>query len=429
MLTSIVGTNWGDEGKGRMVDLLSEEYDIVVRYQGGNNAGHTVINEKGKFVMNLMPSGICREDTVNILGSGVVIDLEHLYGEVQKLAEKGIEVTPSHLKISDRATICMPYHKLMDCLEEDRLQDKKFGSTRRGISPVYADKYMKKALRMGDLLHIDALQERLEGIIEWKNLTVEKGYEHAAVQTEEMMHWLSTYGTFFIPFVCDTTEYLESAIKEGKNIMFEAQLGALRDIDFGIYPYTSASTTLASYAAIGAGIPFAKLDQSIGIMKAYSSCVGEGPFTCEMFGEEAEALRAAGGEYGAATGRPRRVGGFDVVASRYGAKMQGCSYVALTKLDVLSYMEEIPVCVAYEIHGKRVENFPASIEELNAAKPIYERMPGFQCDISKCRSMEELPKEAVQYIQYIEEKIGCPIRYVSVGAERDAYIRCETTLV
>lgn len=425
MLTSIVGTNWGDEGKGRMVDLLSEDYDIVVRYQGGNNAGHTVINEKGKFVMNLMPSGICREDTVNILGPGIVIDLEHLYGEVQKLAEKGIEVTPSHLKISDRATICMPYHKLMDCLEEDRLKDKKFGSTRRGISPVYADKYMKKALRMGDLLHMDVLKERLEGIIQWKNLTVEKGYEHEPVQTEEIMQWLQKYGTFFAPFVCDTTEYLESAIKEGKSILFEAQLGALRDIDFGIYPYTSASTTLAAYAPIGAGVPFAKLDESIGIMKAYSSCVGEGPFTCEMFGEEAEALRAAGGEYGAATGRPRRVGGFDVVASRYGAKMQGCTYVALTKLDVLSYMEKIPVCVAYEIYGKRVENFPSGIEELNAAKPIYECLPGFQCDISNCRTMEELPKEAVQYIQYIEEKIGCPIRYISVGAERDAYIRCE----
>lgn len=423
MLTSIVGTNWGDEGKGRMVDLLSEDYDIVVRYQGGNNAGHTVINEKGKFVMNLMPSGICREDTVNILGPGIVIDLEHLYGEVQKLEEKGIEVTPSHLKISDRATICMPYHKLMDCLEEDRLKDKKFGSTRRGISPVYADKYMKKALRMGDLLHMDVLKERLEGIIQWKNLTVEKGYEHEPVQTEEIMQWLQKYGTFFAPFVCDTTEYLESAIKEGKSILFEAQLGALRDIDFGIYPYTSASTTLAAYAPIGAGVPFAKLDESIGIMKAYSSCVGEGPFTCEMFGEEAEALRAAGGEYGAATGRPRRVGGFDVVASRYGAKMQGCTYVALTKLDVLSYMEKIPVCVAYEINGKRVENFPSGIEELNAAKPIYEWLPGFHCDISNCRTMEELPKEAVQYIQYIEEKIGCPIRYISVGANRDAYIR------
>ena len=422
MLTSIVGTNWGDEGKGRMVDLLSEEYDIVVRYQGGNNAGHTVINDKGKFVMNLMPSGICRENTVNILGPGIVIDLEHLYGEVQKLVKQGVEVTPEHLKISDRATICMPYHKLLDCLEEDRLRDKKFGSTRRGISPVYADKYMKKAFRMGDLLHLDRLKERLEGIIEWKNLTVEKGYGHTAVDVEEMYQWLKKYGTFFAPFVCDTTEYLIGAIMDEKSILFEAQLGALRDIDFGIYPYTSASTTLAAYAPIGAGIPFAKLDNSIGIMKAYSSCVGEGPFTCELFGEEAEALREAGGEYGAATGRPRRVGGFDVVASRYGTKMQGCTYVALTKLDVLSYMEKIPVCVAYEIDGRRVDVFPAGIEELNAAKPVYEYLPGFQCDISGCRTVDDLPKEALDYILYIEGVIECPIKYVSVGAERDAYI-------
>ena len=422
MLTSIVGTNWGDEGKGRMVDLLSEEYDIVVRYQGGNNAGHTVINDKGKFVMNLMPSGICRENTVNILGPGIVIDLEHLYGEVQKLVKQGVEVTPERLKISDRATICMPYHKLLDCLEEDRLRDKKFGSTRRGISPVYADKYMKKAFRMGDLLHLDRLKERMEGIIEWKNLTVEKGYGHTAVDVEEMYQWLKKYGTFFAPFVCDTTEYLIGAIMDEKSILFEAQLGALRDIDFGIYPYTSASTTLAAYAPIGAGIPFAKLDNSIGIMKAYSSCVGEGPFTCELFGEEAEALREAGGEYGAATGRPRRVGGFDVVASRYGTKMQGCTYVALTKLDVLSYMEKIPVCVAYEIDGRRIDVFPAGIEELNAAKPVYEYLPGFQCDISGCRSVDDLPKEALDYILYIEGVIECPIKYVSVGAERDAYI-------
>ncbi len=423
MLTAIVGTNWGDEGKGRMVDLLSEDYDVVVRYQGGNNAGHTVINEKGKFIMNLMPSGICREDTVNILGPGVVIDLEHLYGEVQKLEEAGVSVTPKNLKISDRATICMPYHKLLDCLEEDRLADKKFGSTRRGISPVYADKYMKKAFRMGDLLHMDTLKKRLADVLEWKNLTVEGGYKNAPVQVEEMFAWLEKYGTFFASFVCNTTEYLSDAMNDGKSIIFEAQLGALRDIDFGIYPYTSASTTLAAYAPIGAGAPFAKLDESIGIMKAYSSCVGEGPFTCEMFGEEAEALRMAGGEYGAATGRPRRVGGFDVVASRYGAKMQGCTYVALTKLDVLSYMDEIPVCTAYELNGEVIHTFPSDIDSLNAAKPVYEYMKGFKCDISGCSTKEDLPKEALEYIQYIEKVIECPVKYVSVGAERDAYIK------
>ena len=423
MLTAIVGTNWGDEGKGRMVDLLSEDYDVVVRYQGGNNAGHTVINEKGKFIMNLMPSGICREDTVNILGPGVVIDLEHLYGEVQKLEEAGVSVTPKNLKISDRATICMPYHKLLDCLEEDRLADKKFGSTRRGISPVYADKYMKKAFRMGDLLHMDTLKKRLADVLEWKNVTVEGGYKNAPVQVDEMFAWLEKYGTFFASFVCNTTEYLSDAMNDGKSIIFEAQLGALRDIDFGIYPYTSASTTLAAYAPIGAGAPFAKLDESIGIMKAYSSCVGEGPFTCEMFGEEAEALRMAGGEYGAATGRPRRVGGFDVVASRYGAKMQGCTYVALTKLDVLSYMDEIPVCTAYELNGEVIHTFPSDIDSLNAAKPVYEYMKGFKCDISGCRTKEDLPKEALEYIQYIEKVIECPVKYVSVGAERDAYIK------
>ena len=423
MLTAIVGTNWGDEGKGRMVDLLSEDYDVVVRYQGGNNAGHTVINEKGKFIMNLMPSGICREDTVNILGPGVVIDLEHLYGEVQKLEEAGVSVTPKNLKISDRATICMPYHKLLDCLEEDRLADKKFGSTRRGISPVYADKYMKKAFRMGDLLHMDTLKKRLADVLEWKNLTVEGGYKNAPVQVDEMFAWLEKYGTFFASFVCNTTEYLSDAMNDGKSIIFEAQLGALRDIDFGIYPYTSASTTLAAYAPIGAGAPFAKLDESIGIMKAYSSCVGEGPFTCEMFGEEAEALRMAGGEYGAATGRPRRVGGFDVVASRYGAKMQGCTYVELTKLDVLSYMDEIPVCTAYELNGEVIHTFPSDIDSLNAAKPVYEYMKGFKCDISGCRTKEDLPKEALEYIQYIEKVIECPVKYVSVGAERDAYIK------
>ena len=422
MLTSIVGTNWGDEGKGRMVDLLSEKYDIVVRYQGGNNAGHTVVNEKGKFVLNLMPSGILRDETVNVLGPGIVIDLEHLYGEAQRLREGGIEITPEHLKISDRATICMPYHKLLDCLEEDRLGDKKFGSTRRGISPVYADKYMKKTIRMGDLLHWDTLRDRLEGIIEWKNLTVEKGYGHAPVLLDDIMDWLEKFGRCFTPYVCNTTEYLNQAMKENKSIIFEAQLGALRDIEYGIYPYTSASTTLAAYAPIGAGIPFAKLDESIGIMKAYSSCVGEGPFTCEMFGPEADALREAGGEYGAATGRPRRVGGFDVVASRYGALMQGCSYVALTKLDVLSYLEQIPVCVAYELDGKRIDYFPSDIDELNAAKPVYEYLPGFHCDVSGCRSKEDLPAAALDYIRYIEKAINCPVKYVSVGAEREACI-------
>ena len=422
MLTAIVGTNWGDEGKGRMVDLLSEKYDIVMRYQGGNNAGHTVVNERGKFILNLMPSGILRPETVNIMGPGMAIDLEHLCTEVQHLRDGGVEITPEHLKISSRATICMPYHKLLDGLEEDRLAGKKFGSTRRGISPVYSDKYMKKALRMGDLAHLDALTERVRDICEWKNLTVERGYGHEPVDYNEMLAWLRKYGTPWLDYICDTSEYLDGAIRSGKSVMFEAQLGALRDIDFGIYPYTSASSTIAAYAPVGAGIPQFKLDESIGIMKAYSSCVGEGPFTCELFGEEGDRLREAGGEYGAATGRPRRVGGFDVVASRYGTRLQGCTAIALTKLDVLSIYDKIPVCAAYELYGEKIGVFPSGIIEQEAAKPVYEYLPGWKCDISKCRKPEDLPREAMDYIKYIEKAVGCPIKYVSVGAERDEYV-------
>jgi adenylosuccinate synthase len=422
MLTSIVGTNWGDEGKGRMVDLLSQNYDVVCRYQGGNNAGHTVINDKGKFVLNLLPSGILREETVNVMGPGMVIDLEHLFNEISRLRAGGILITPANLRISDKATICMPYHKLLDVLEEDRLADKKFGSTRRGISPVYADKYMKKTLRMGDLLHPAVMESRIRDIVEWKNLTVEKGYGHEPVDANEMIAWLDRYGLPFTDYICDTTKFLSEAVKQNRSILFEAQLGALRDIDYGIYPYTSASSTIASYAPIGAGIPMGHLDNVIGIMKAYSTCVGEGPFTCEMFGDEAEELRQAGGEYGAATGRPRRVGGFDVVASRYGTMVQGCTSIALTKLDVLSYLDEIPVCVAYEVNGERTEEFPVSGDLANA-KPIIETVPGFKCDISACRRAEDLPKAAMDYIRYIEKAVGCPIQYVSVGADRDAYIQ------
>ncbi len=421
MLTAIVGINWGDEGKGRMVDLLSEQYDVVVRYQGGN-AGHTVINERGKFILNLLPSGILRNETVNVMGPGMVIDVEHLYGEISRLREAGIEITPDHLKISNRATICMPYHKLLDCLEEDRLADRKFGSTRRGISPVYADKYMKKTVRMNDLLHPELLLEKLRGLMEWKNLTINKGYGHEEVTPEAMLAWLEQYAMPFVPYIADTTKFLTDAVKEGKNVMFEAQLGVLRDVDFGIIPYTSASPTIAAYAPIGAGIPQCKLDESLGIIKAYSSCVGEGPFTCELFGEEGDRLREAGGEYGAATGRPRRVGGFDVVASRYGTLMQGATSLALTKMDVLSYLEKIPVCVAYEVNGVRTDEFPMGID-LDNAKPIYEYFDGWMCDISNCRKKEDLPKEALAYVEYIEKEMHCPIQYVSVGAEREQYIQ------
>ena len=420
MLTAVVGINWGDEGKGRMVDLLSSEYDIVIRYQGGNNAGHTVMNERGKFILNLLPSGILRDETVNVMGPGMVIDIEHLTNEIKNLREKGIEITPKHLVISDKATICMPYHKLLDILEEERLADKKFGSTRRGIAPVYADKYMKKTVRIGDLLNPEKLREHLNDLVEWKNLTVVNGYGHEAISANEMYKWLETYGFPLKDYIKNTTEYLSDAINAGKSVMFEAQLGALRDIDFGIFPYTSSSSTIAAYAPIGAGIPFKKLDSVVGIMKAYSSCVGEGPFVCELFGDEGHALREAGGEYGAATGRPRRVGGFDVVASRYGVKIQGATDIALTKLDVLSYLDKIPVCVAYKIDGKRVDIFP-SVIELEKAEPIYEYVDGWKCDISSCRSFDELPEAAKSYIKYIEKATDCHIKYVSVGAGRDEY--------
>lgn len=420
MLTAVVGINWGDEGKGRMVDLLSSEYDIVIRYQGGNNAGHTVMNERGKFILNLLPSGILRDETVNVMGPGMVIDIEHLTNEIKNLREKGIEITPKHLVISDKATICMPYHKLLDILEEERLADKKFGSTRRGIAPVYADKYMKKTVRMGDLLNPEKLLEHLNDLVEWKNLTVVNGYGHEAISADEMYKWLETYGFPLKDYIKNTTEYLSDAINAGKSVMFEAQLGALRDIDFGIFPYTSSSSTIAAYAPIGAGIPFKKLDSVVGIMKAYSSCVGEGPFVCELFGDEGHALREAGGEYGAATGRPRRVGGFDVVASRYGVKIQGATDIALTKLDVLSYLDKIPICVAYKIDGKRVDVFP-SVIELEKAEPIYEYVDGWKCDISYCRSFDELPETAKSYIKYIEKATDCHIKYVSVGAGRDEY--------
>ena len=420
MLTSIVGINWGDEGKGRMVDLLSSDYDIICRYQGGNNAGHTVINERGKFILNLLPSGILRDTTVNVMGNGMVIDLEHLVGEINSLTEKGIKITPANLKISEKAIICMPYHKMQDIMEEERLADKKFGSTRRGIAPVYADKYMKKALRMEELLNMDdKLAEKVHDIVEWKNITV-TGYGHTPIDADEMMAWLRKYGSIIAPYVTDVSEYLSKAAEEGKNIMFEAQLGALRDIEFGIYPYTSSSTTLASYAPIGAGIPGIRLDNTIGIMKAYSTCVGEGPFTAEMFGDEAEELRKAGGEYGAATGRPRRVGPFDVPASRYGVKVQGADYIALTKMDVLSYLDKIPVCVAYDVDGEITASFPTG-ERLNRAKPVIEYMEGFG-DVSVCRTYESLPEAAKKYIAYIEKAVGCKVKYVSVGAERDEYI-------
>lgn len=421
MLTAIVGINWGDEGKGRMVDLLSQNQDIVVRYQGGNNAGHTVINDLGKFILNLLPSGILREDIVNVMGNGMVIDIEHLCGEIEKLTSRGIKITPDNLKISDRATICMPFHVLLDTLEEERLKDKKYGSTKRGIAPVYSDKYSKKGIRVGDLLDDATLKDKVEDIVNYKNLIIVGGYKAPAVNPDDMLSWLKKYGEVIKPYITDTGIFLSNSIKENKEIMFEAQLGALRDIDFGIYPYTTSSSTISAYAPIGSGVPGEKIDKTIGIVKAYSSCVGEGPFTAEMFGDEAHDLREAGGEYGAATGRPRRVGAFDVVATRYGCFVQGADEIAITKLDVMSYMKKVPICVAYDVDGERVIDFPMG-DRLNKAKPIIEYMEGWNCDISNCRKFEDLPKAAREYIQYIEKAIDTKIKYVSVGADRDAYI-------
>ncbi|MBR1660058.1 MAG: adenylosuccinate synthase, partial [Oscillospiraceae bacterium] len=418
---AIVGINWGDEGKGRMVDLLTERFDVVVRYQGGGNAGHTVINEHGKFALHLLPSGIFRPGVVNILGNGVALDLENLWKEIGDVAEKGVAVTPEILRISDRASLLLPWHRQLDGLEEARLGGKKFGSTLQGIAPFYSDKFQKKTILAGELLYPERLREHARELTEWKNLTLTGVYGAQPVRFEDLLAWLEEFGGHLKPYICDTGALLRSAAGEGKRILFEAQLGALRDLDYGIHPYTTSSNPIAAYAPIGSGYPEAKLDEIVGVVKAYSSCVGEGPFTCEWFGEEAEKLRVAGNEYGAKTGRPRRVGPIDLVATRYGVRCQGATALALTKLDVLSYMENIPVCARYEIDGQETDEFPFPAL-LPQAKPVVEYLPGWKCDISGARRWEELPKEARDYVEYLEKALGVPFAYVSVGAARDEII-------
>ena len=418
---AIVGINWGDEGKGRMVDYFAGQFDVVVRYQGGNNAGHTVINEYGKFALNLLPSGIFHKDAVNLLGAGVVVDLKHINEEIGRLREKGVPISPENLKISDRAIMVLPFHPAQDKWEEQRLGKDHFGSTLRGISPIYGDKYMKKALQMGDLKHPEALEQHLHRLIDWKNDIIVKGYGQEPIRYEEVLEWVHTYGDPLIPYLCDAGELLENAEKAGKSIMFEAQLGALRDINYGIYPFTSSSSPLAANAPVGCGLPSLKVDEVVGVTKAYSTCVGEGPFVGELDGDAAHDLREAGAEYGAATGRPRRVAWMDIVATRYGTKLQGATALALTKMDVLSYLDEIPVCVAYKLHGETVHRFPYT-PDLYESEPVYETLPGWKCDISGVRRYEDLPKAARDYVEFIEARVGCPIRYVSVGAERDALI-------
>ncbi len=418
---AIVGINWGDEGKGRMVDLLTQDYDVVVRYQGGGNAGHTVVNEKGRFALHLLPSGIFRDGVVNILGNGVALDPENLWQEMCAVAEKGVRLSPENLKISSRASLLLPWHRDLDALEEQRLADKKYGSTKQGIAPFYSDKYQKKTVLAGELFYPEELKTHLLDLMEWKDLTLTRVYGAPPCTMEKLEAWLAEYCEKIKPFICDTGAFLRQAQREDKNILFEAQLGALRDLDFGIYPYTTSSSTTAAYAPIGSGLPSLRLTDVVGVVKAYSTCVGEGPFVCEMSGPEAERLREAGAEYGAKTGRSRRVGPIDLVATRYGVEVQGATRLALTKLDVLGYMEKIPVCARYRLGEAETDRFPFPTE-LERAEPVIEYAEGWGSDISGVRRWEDLPEAARSYVRRIEDAVGCPIRYVSVGPERDSII-------
>lgn len=420
--SAIVGINWGDEGKGRMVDLLTQDADIVIRYQGGGNAGHTVENEYGKFALHLLPSGIFRPGVVNILGNGVAVDMENLWNEMSTVMSQGIKLTPENFRISDRASLLLPWHRDLDGLEEARLKDKKYGSTKQGIAPFYSDKYQKKTIQAGELFYPEYLKNRIADIMEWKNLTLTQVYHAEPYTLEQIINWLNEFGEKLKPYICDTGSFLRKSQKEGKRILFEAQLGSLRDLDYGIFPYTTSSNAIAAYAPVGSGLTSAKIDTIIGVVKAYSTCVGEGPFTCEWFGEEADKLREAGGEYGAKTGRPRRVGPIDLVATRYGVEVQGATDIALTKLDVLSYMDKIPVCSHYILNGQQTDEFPFPAA-LNDAKPVIEYVDGWGTDISGIRKWEDLPKAAQDYVLMIEKAIGCHITYVSVGPERDSYIK------
>ena len=418
---AIVGINWGDEGKGRMVDLLCADYDVVVRYQGGGNAGHTVVNEKGKFALHLLPSGIFHPGVVNVVGNGVALDPDNLWLEIEDVRARGVAVTPENLKLSDRASLLLPWHWELDALEEQRLGAKQYGSTKQGIAPFYSDKYQKKTVLAGELNHPAALREHLRALMEWKNLTLERVYGAAPWTMERLEAWLETYCEKIRPFVCDTGAFLRAAQTADRRMLFEAQLGALRDLDFGIYPFTTSSNTTAAFAPVGAGLPGLTLTDVVGVVKAYSTCVGAGPFVCEMQGEAAEKLREAGAEYGAKTGRPRRVGPLDLVATRYGVQVQAATKLALTKLDVLGYLERIPVCTRYRIGGVETDVFPFPTE-LDAAEPVIEYLDGWGCDLSGVRRWEDLPRAAQAYVRCIEDAVGCPVSYVSVGPERGSII-------
>lgn len=422
MVRAIVGGNWGDEGKGKMTDLLGGESDIVIRFQGGANAGHTIINEYGKFVLHILPSGAFHQNITNVIGPGVALNLDSLFKELDMLAEKGVP-TPN-LKISERAQIVMPYHVLFDKLEEERLGKESFGSTKSGIAPFYSDKYLKVGFQVCDIFD-DQLLQKIEKTCRTKNVQLSAVYNKSdLLDPSGLYHYLMTYKPRLEPFVCDTTYYLHDAVKQNKSILLEGQLGALKDPDNGIYPFVTSSSPLAGYGTVGAVVPPHAITDVITVVKAYSSAVGAGAFVSEIFGEEANELRnrgGDGGEYGATTGRPRRMGWFDVVATRYGCILQGTTQVALSLLDVLGYLDKIPVCIGYEIDGKVTDQFP-NTPKLNRAKPVYTYLDGWKCDLRGIKNYGELPAQAKAYVEFIEEKLGFPITMISNGPKRDDII-------
>ena len=422
MVRAIVGANWGDEGKGKITDMLAKESDIIIRFQGGSNAGHTIINNYGKFALHLLPSGVFYSHTSSVIGNGVALNIPFLIKEVEELVSKG--VPKPHILVSDRAQILMPYHILFDQYEEERLGKKSFGSTKSGIAPFYSDKYAKIGFQVSELFDSESLKEKVARVCETKNVMLEYLYHKPVLDQEELYQTLLQYRDMVAPYVCDVSKYLYDAIKEGKNILLEGQLGSLKDPDHGIYPMVTSSSTLAAYGAIGAGIAPYEIKNITTVVKAYSSAVGAGAFVSEIFGEEADELRRRGGdggEYGATTGRPRRMGWFDAVASRYGCRIQGSTEVALTVLDVLGYLDELPVCIGYEIDGEVTKDFPTTVR-LERAKPVYKVLPGWKCEIRGIRKYEDLPENCRNYIEFIEKEIETPITMVSNGPGRDEII-------
>ena len=423
MVRAVVGANWGDEGKGKITDALGKESDIIVRFQGGANAGHTIVNDYGKFALHTLPSGVFYDHTTSIIGNGVALNIPVLFQEIRGIVDRGVPAP--RILVSDRAQIVMSYHILFDKLEEERLAGKSFGSTKSGIAPFYSDKYAKIGFQVSELfMEESGLKEKIERVILQKNVILEHLYHAPALQAEEIYKELMEYRRMVEPYVCDVSAYLWNAVQDGKNILLEGQLGTLKDPDHGIYPMVTSSSTLAAYGAIGAGIPPYEIQQVITVCKAYSSAVGAGAFVSEIFGAEADELRdrgGDGGEYGATTGRPRRMGWFDCVASKYGCRLQGTTDVAFTELDVLGYLDEIPVCTGYEIDGKVTTKFPVT-RLLEKAKPVYEVLPGWKCDIRGIRNYDELPENCRKYVEFIEEQIGFPITMVSNGPGRDDII-------